>query len=140
MKPDDAVRLRRAVNRLARSFNAAATDEGLTPSQASVLGSIVGKGPLNVSDLGRLEHLNPTMLSRVIGYLDESGLIERKPAPSDLRAITLSSTTNGRAVHERIKAQRARVVIEAATVLSVKDGALLIRAIPALEKLAEALR
>ena len=73
MDADEAVRLRRAIQRLARQFNTSATDEGLTPTQASVLGLVVGRGPVGLPELVRLEHINPTMLSRVVGKLDEDG-------------------------------------------------------------------
>ena len=46
MDDEDVIRLRRTIARLARHFNASSTGEGLTPSQASVLGLIVGAGTL----------------------------------------------------------------------------------------------
>ena len=109
MDAEDAVRLRRAIARLARQLNTSATDEGLTPTQASVLALIVGHGPVGLPELLRLEHLNPTMLSRVLGRLEELGLIDRSPDPDDLRSVSVSVTAAGRTVHARIKAQRASV-------------------------------
>jgi len=85
---EDAVRLRRAIARLARHLNSSATGEGLTPTQASVLALIVGNGPVGLPDLVKLEHINPTMLSRVVGRLDELELIDRSPDPEDLRSVT----------------------------------------------------
>ena len=67
MDDDGAIRLRRVIGKLARQLNASSTGAGLTPSQASVLGLIVARGPMSLADLGELEGLNPTMLSRVIG-------------------------------------------------------------------------
>ena len=110
MDADDVVRLRRAIQRLARQLNASATDEGLTPSQASVLALILGHGPLSPSELARLEGLDPTMLSRMVGKLDDAGLIRRTPDPRDLRSAAISITPAGRRKHERIKKQRSAVV------------------------------
>ena len=137
MEADEAVRLRRAINKLARRFNTSATDEGLTPTQASVLNLIAGRGPIAIGDLLRLEHINPTMLSRVVGRLDEIGLIVRTPDPGDLRSASLIATQEGQRVHQRILAQRAETVSRSAKRLSDEEHASLVRALPALEKLAE---
>jgi len=137
MDKDEAVRLRRAINRLARQFNTSATDEGLTPTQASVLMLIAGRGPIGISELLRREHINPTMLSRVVGRLDEIGLIVRTPDPDDLRSASLTATDEGRQAYERILAQRAETVSRSAGRLTAAEHAALIRALPALERLAE---
>ena len=140
MDAEDAVRLRRAIARVARQLNTSATDEGLTPTQASVLGLIVGNGPVGLPDLQRLEHLNPTMLSRVVGRLGELGLIDRSPDPDDLRSVTVSVTAAGRKVHTRIKAQRADAVSQAATRLPEAEQRALITALDALDHLADELK
>ena len=77
MDTDTVIRLRRVVLKLARQLNAASREEGLTPTQASVLGITSVRGPLSLAELTELEGINPTMLSRVIGKLDEYGLIKR---------------------------------------------------------------
>ena len=103
---DMATRLRRVVSKLARELNAESTNAGLPPSQASVLGQIVARGPLAVGELSRLEGLNPTMLSRVIGKLDDAGLIRRKPNPEDLRSVWVESTAAGTRLSGRIRDRR----------------------------------
>lgn len=137
MEADEAVRLRRAVNKLARRFNASATDEGLTPTQASVLSLVAWRGPIAISELLRLERINPTMLSRVVGRLDDIGLIVRTPDPVDLRSASLVATEAGQRVHERILAQRAETVSRSARRLTAQEHAALVTALPALERLAE---
>lgn len=134
------MRLRRAVNSLARTFNATATDEGLTPSQASVLGLIVAHGPVGVTELARMEHINPTMLSRVLGKLDEEGLVKRSPDPEDLRAALLEATPAGRRVHTRVKAQRADLILHGVSRLPAAEQAAIRDALIALESLAAAMR
>jgi DNA-binding MarR family transcriptional regulator len=134
------VRLRRAIARLARQLNTSATGEGLTPTQASVLALIVGRGPVGLPELVRLEHINPTMLSRVVGRLDELELIDRSPDPDDARSVTVQVTTAGRKVHARIKAQRAEAVSDAAGRLSATEQRALIDALDALDHLANELR
>ncbi len=48
-------RFRAVIGRLARDLNATATDEGLTPTQASVLGLVASRGPIGLAELNELE-------------------------------------------------------------------------------------
>ena len=140
MDDDTVIRLRRVVLRLARQLNAASGEEGLTPTQASVLGITATRGPLSLAELTELEGINPTMLSRVIGKLDSFGLINRLRDPDDFRAARAEVTPKGRTVYERITAQRSAVISESVTGLPADQQAALVAALPALENLAEDLR
>ena len=140
MDEDNASRLRRVIGQLARQLNASSTGAGLTPSQASVLGLIVARGPLSLVELGKLEGLNPTMLSRVISRLAAMGLINRIPDPEDLRSASVVSVAAGRRVDQQIKARRAAAVSTCMQLLGADDVAALTTALPALERLAEAMR
>jgi DNA-binding MarR family transcriptional regulator len=137
--PDQAIRLRRAISMLARQLNTSATDEGLTPSQASVLALVANRGPISLGELARLEHINPTMLSRVVGRLDEMELVVRTPDPGDLRSASLTATDRGHEIHQRIRDQRGAAVSRGAARLGSREQAALTRALPALEQLATAL-
>ena len=133
-------KLRGVISRLARELNATATDEGLTPTQASVLGLIAFRGPLGLTELAQLEGLNPTMVSRVIGRLTELGLIQRDPNPADLRAIQVEATAQGRELQQRIKLLRTEAIGECLDQLPEESARTIIDALPALEELALALR
>ena len=140
MDNDTVIRLRRVVLKLARHLNAASREEGLTPTQASVLGITAMRGPLSLAELTELEGINPTMLSRVIGKLDEYGLMKRLRDPDDFRAARVEVTPEGKAVYERITAQRSAVISESLGGLPADQQAALVASLPALEKLAEDLR
>jgi DNA-binding MarR family transcriptional regulator len=140
MDDDGVIRLRRVISKLARQLNASSTGEGLTPTQASVLGLIVFRGPLSLGELADLEGLNPTMLSRVVSKLHTMGLIDRIPDPADLRSASVAATPAGRGADERVKAQRAAAVSQCMAQLAPQHEATLTGALPALEELAEALR
>ena len=133
---ESATHLRGVVSRIARRLNASATSEGLTPTQASVLGLIVARGPLGLAQLAELEGLNPTMLSRVIGALTSAELIVRTPDPADLRAWQVAATPDGIRMNERIKNARAQVVSESAARLPADEVGAIIAALPALDALA----
>jgi DNA-binding MarR family transcriptional regulator len=140
MDVDVVARLRGVIGRLARQLNDTSTGEGLTPTQYSVLGLVRGRGPLGLADLAELEGLNPARLSRVIRVLDDSGLIRRRPDPSDLRAARVEITPDGELVHERIREHRTRVLSECLGRLPPETADVLLSAVPAMEALAEAVK
>jgi DNA-binding MarR family transcriptional regulator len=140
MDDDTVIRLRRVVLNLARQLNAASREEGLTPTQASVLGIATVRGPLSLAELTEIEGINPTMLSRVIGALDSYELIKRLRDPDDFRAARVEITPKGKRVYERIKSQRGAVISESVSGLPPEQQAALITALPALENLAADLR
>jgi DNA-binding MarR family transcriptional regulator len=135
MDEDAAIRLRQVITKLARQLNLSSTGEGLTPSQASLLGLVVGRGPISISALTELEGLNPTMTSRMLGKLDAMGLVRRIPDPADLRSASIVATDEGRRSDERVKAQRAAVVSAAMARLPAAQQKAIIAILPALEAL-----
>jgi DNA-binding MarR family transcriptional regulator len=132
-------RLRAVVGKLSRRVNGSTRGETMTPSQLSVLGSVARQGPLRLSDLAELETLNPTMLSRIVANLDESGLVHRRCDPEDRRAGLVEVTAAGRRTYDRLKAQRAKVLLDGLHELDPRDVAAVEAALPALEHLIEAL-
>lgn len=140
MDDDAAIRLRRVISMLARELNASSTGAGLTPSQASVLGLIVVRGPLGLGALSERERLNPTMLSRVIGKLYSAGLIDRVRDPDDLRNVSVLSTPAGRRVDKQVKVRKAAAVSRCMAMLPADRAAAVTAALPALEELAEIMR
>ena len=140
MDDETVIRLRRVILRLARQLNAASVGEGLTPTQASVLGIATHRGPLGLTELTEIEGLNPTMLSRVVGKLDSFGLIRRLRDPDDFRAARVEVTAEGKQAYQRIAAQRAAILSERVADLPPEQADALVAALPALEHLAEDLR
>lgn len=131
--------LRAIIARLGRRLNVSSSIEGLTPTQASVLQVLAHRGPLRLGDLTALEGLNPTMLSRIVGKLDEAGLIQRIPDPDDARAARVQATGQGLHVAEEIRNARSRVVADALESLPAATRDLLREALPALIDLGDAL-
>src|SRR5262249_17032945 len=78
---ETVTRLRVALLMLARRLRTTSGEEGLTPTQYGVLATLERDGPVRAGDLAIAEALNPTMLSRVLGHLEERGLVQRPPHP-----------------------------------------------------------
>ncbi|MGE0028214.1 MAG: MarR family winged helix-turn-helix transcriptional regulator [Thermoleophilia bacterium] len=135
---DESVnRLRNAVMHTARRLRAAAAEEGLTPAQSGVLATLVRQGPMRAGDLAAAEAVNPTMLSRILGRLEEAGLIERAPDPADARSTVVRATSGGKRLIGRLRVRRAAVLRARLSDLTPEQVAALRAALPALEALAE---
>lgn len=134
-----AVQLRRTIIHLARKFNASSTDEGLTPSQASALGLVAFEGSIPIGDIARLDNLNPTMVSRIVGVLESKGLVDRRRDPADQRAFIVRTTPAGVALDARVREQRVARVAGAAATLAPEQRAAIDAALTALEALADAM-
>jgi DNA-binding MarR family transcriptional regulator/GNAT superfamily N-acetyltransferase len=65
-------------------------------SEARVLYELAHRDDLAAKDLGGELGLDPGYLSRILQKLDDSGLVARKPLPSDRRQVRLSLTAKGR--------------------------------------------
>lgn len=137
---DAADRLRHALARIARSLRASDAASGLTPTQVSLLGAVVKHGPIGLSELARVEGLNPTMLSRAVGRLEEEGLLHREQVPGDRRAASVAATPAGRRLLRRLRAERSDVLRAQLARLEEDERTRLLDALPALEALARRLR
>ena len=134
-----SARLRAVIGRLSRRLRATSAGAGLTPSQTSILFTVVRKGPIGLSELAELESINPTMLSRITAHLVEEGLLLRTVDPSDRRAATVVATAAGRRLRERIHREHTEALATHLKDLDRGERELLWRALPVLEELAEAL-
>jgi DNA-binding MarR family transcriptional regulator len=137
---DAGVRLRAAVGRLARRLRETKAGSGLTPTQISVLFTVVRCGPLSLTELAEREALNPTMLSRVLGGLCAAGLTRRTTDTADRRVAVAEATAAGRRLRARIQQERSVALAAHLAALEPAARAAILDAIPALETLAERLR
>jgi DNA-binding MarR family transcriptional regulator len=132
---ESVARLRATIGRLARQMRVSATDAGLTPTQMSVLNSVARNGPLRLAELQSIEAVNPTMLSRIVGKLEDAGLISRVCDPVDRRVVTVAVTPAGRRTHEQVRDDRNRTLTVLLAGLPPGQAAAVIAALPALEAL-----
>jgi len=130
-------RLRAVIGRLSRRLRTTVAATGLTPSEISVLFTVARRGPIGLSELAEAEAMNPTMVSRVTTQLCERGLIRREQRADDRRAAIVVATAAGRRLRKRVHVERARALSEYVRELDGAQRTALLRAIPALEVLAE---
>ena len=132
-------RLRAVIGRLSRRLRPTLAGSDLTPSQISVLFTVVRLGPIGLSELAAIESLNATMLSRITAQLCEAGLVVRAADPGDRRSANVSATAAGRRVRERIHRERTRALSAHVELLDEEQREALWNALPVLEQLAELL-
>ena len=96
--------LREAIQRLSRRVRQARPVGDLTFSQLSALTSLQLAGALTPRELADVERVQPPTMTKIVGKLEERGLVARTPHPTDGRQVILAATDEGRAVAERLGA------------------------------------
>jgi DNA-binding MarR family transcriptional regulator len=132
---DKVARLQFALGRSARLLRENASG-GLTPTQLAVLGALLRDGPRQLTELAAAERINPTLLSRVVGRLEENGLVRRSAQEQDRRAYVVSITDRGRELAEGLRHERCSDLAQHLAGLDLAHRTALFDALPALEALA----
>jgi DNA-binding MarR family transcriptional regulator len=129
-----AARLRLAVMRLARRLRQQAP-EPLSPSQLSVLSTLESHGPLAPTELAAAERVRPPTITRVVGILEEAGLVRRKSDPGDRRSSRVELTARGRELIERDRRRKTAYLAKEISKLSVEEVRALNRAVDLIERM-----
>jgi DNA-binding MarR family transcriptional regulator len=82
-------------------------------SQGTVLGRLDREGPRAVSDLAAAERVRPQSMAQTVGDLEDDGLVERRPDPSDGRRASVSLTAAGREALEADRRHREGWLVKA---------------------------
>jgi DNA-binding MarR family transcriptional regulator len=97
-----ASRLRLCINRLHRRLRQEAL-AGLSPAQASALGSVFRLGSPTLGELASVEQVQPPTMTRIVASLQESGMVTRVTDDSDRRSARVRITPTGKRNLERIR-------------------------------------
>ena len=84
--------VRVAVMRLARRLRNERAQDGLTPSQMAVVGTLFRDGPKSPRELADIERVQPPSMTRIIAALVKGGWVTKQPHPSDRRQVTIAVT------------------------------------------------
>ena len=93
-----AAALRDSITRLNRRLRQARPIGDLTITQLSALTSLELNGALTPRELADVERVQPPTLTKIVAKLEERGLVQRSPHPTDGRQVILAATESGRAV------------------------------------------
>jgi DNA-binding MarR family transcriptional regulator len=100
-----AARLRLAVARTARRLRQEAGG-GLSPSQTAALATIDRHGPLTPSELAAHERVQRPTIARLLGRMEEDGLVVRAADPNDRRSALITLSDDGRALLRAVRTRK----------------------------------
>jgi DNA-binding MarR family transcriptional regulator len=97
-----ASRLRVAVVRLNRRLRQQSL-AGLSPAQASALGTVNRLTSPTLGELAAAEQVQPPTVTRLVASLESTGLVARETDEGDRRVVRIKITAEGRRALQRIR-------------------------------------
>src|SRR5436190_7514886 len=131
-----AEQLRVAITRLNRRLRQTRPVGELTQNQLSVLASLEMAGAMTPRELSESERVQPPTMTKVLAKLEERGLVQRAPHPTDGRQVLLSATESGRAVLLEQRRVKAEWLTRRLAGLPAPDREVLARAAEILDRIA----
>lgn len=132
-----AIDLIQAVGLLLRRVRAAAASHELSLTEAAVMARLAKDGPATTADLARAEGMKPQSMGTTVAALEEMGMVERKPHPTDGRQVNIELTAKGADVRNRAKDAKRTWLVQAITQLDKQEQATLFAAGEIIKRLAE---
>jgi DNA-binding MarR family transcriptional regulator len=106
---------------LRKAFDRRAVGLGVTRAQWKVLFRLTRQPGLRQIELADMLDIEPITLSRIVDRLEEAGLVERRPDPSDRRAWRLHVTVQAQPLIAKLRAVADEMVADAFAGLDPKD-------------------
>jgi DNA-binding MarR family transcriptional regulator len=106
---------------LRKAFDRRAVGLGVTRAQWKVLFRLHRQPGLRQIELADMLDIEPITLSRIVDRLEESGLVERRPDPSDRRAWRLHVTARAQPLIAKLRAIADDMIAETFAGIDSKD-------------------
>jgi DNA-binding MarR family transcriptional regulator len=126
-----------AIGLLVRRVRAAAASHELSLTEAAVMARLAREGPATTADLARAEGMKPQSMGTTIAALEEMGMVERRPHPSDGRQVNIELTAKGAAVRKNAKDAKRTWLAQAVAQLAEPERETLFKAGEIIKRLAE---
>jgi DNA-binding MarR family transcriptional regulator len=126
-----------SIGLLVRRVRAAAASQELSLTEGSVMGRLAREGPATTADLARAEGMKPQSMGTTIAALEELGMVERNPHPTDGRQVNIALTAKGAAVRKSAKDAKRTWLARAISQLDEKEREALFEAGEIIKRLAE---
>lgn len=134
MVPD----IRVAVMRLARRLRNERAEDGPTPSQLAVMGTLFREGPRTLRELAEIERVQPPSMTRIIAALEAGGWVTKRGDSDDKRQVIVTVTPRAEEWVAQERARRDRWLSQRLERLTPQDREQLLAAVPILNALAQA--
>jgi len=115
-----AGRLRSAVNRLQRRLRQESLG-GLSPAQASALGSVHRHGNPTLGELAAIEQVQPPTITRTVAGLADAGMVTRVADANDRRSARVRTTAAGERALEQIRTRKNAFLLRRLDQLSADE-------------------
>ncbi len=89
-----------SIGLLFRRVRAAAASHELSLTEAAVMARLEKVGPATTAQLARAETMKPQSMRTTLAALEELGMVERQPHPTDRRQVNIKLTVKGAAVRK----------------------------------------
>ncbi|HEX3984812.1 MAG TPA: MarR family transcriptional regulator [Acidisoma sp.] len=129
--------LLRATGLLLRRLRAESNPNELTWSESAALARLDKQGPLTTADLARAESVKPQSMGAVLASLEQGGLVERRPHPTDRRQVLFALTEQGQATRHKTQLLKRQWISAAMANLDESGQETLIAAAALIKRLAE---
>jgi DNA-binding MarR family transcriptional regulator len=126
-----------AVGLLVRRLRAAAASQELSLTESAVMARLAKDGPATTADLARAEGMKPQSMGTTIAALEEMGIVERKPHPTDGRQVNIALTAKGAAIRNSAKDAKRTWLAQAVAQLDKQEQATLFAAGEIIKRLVE---
>lgn len=129
--------LLQALGLFIRHARAAAASHELSLSEFSVMARLAKEGPATTAELARAESVKPQSMGATIAALEERGIVERKPHPTDGRQVNIELTAKGAALRKSARDAKRTWVAEAIAHLDDEERETLFKAGDIIRRLVE---
>src|SRR5437879_8978154 len=99
--------LRLAVVRLNRRLRSQRADPSVTLTHIAAMNTLSRFGPMTPGALAAHEKVQPPSMTRVLAALEDRGLVQRAPHPTDGRQVIVALTDAGDKLIEEVRAREA---------------------------------
>ena len=127
-----------AIGQLIRRLRSETPAGELNLSQVSALSRLDRDGSMTTADLARAEAMKPQSMKTILESLEEAGLVERKPHPTDGRQILFVLTVHGLGELQQRRAIKREWLVDALAKFEPAEIEALAAAIPLIRRLGEA--
>ncbi|SOD70426.1 MarR family transcriptional regulator [Jatrophihabitans sp. GAS493] len=132
-----AALLRPSILRLTRVIRNQRVDLSVTLTQLSALGTLNTRGPMGAGELAGHERVQPPSMTKILGALEEHGLVSRVANPNDKRQAIIAITDDGIALLAAERESRNEWLSQRLAALTPEERAALQAIVPVFDKLAQ---
>jgi DNA-binding MarR family transcriptional regulator len=129
-------RLRLAVMRLARRLRQQ-SEPDMTPSMLSAMANIEYRQPVTLGHLAEAERVTPPTMSKIVGRLEDAGLVTRTVDVADRRIQRVSLSPDGAKLIARNRSRKNAYLARKLRRLEPEEVSKLEEAVGVIEKLLE---